>query len=288
MIVVRIWEGLGNQLFQYAYARALQERLQIPVYLDKRHNNRGDLPHEEADVHRQIGLQHFNTSLKYADTRKIRELHYLDSGAVLKSIHYSMLKTDYFKWKIVEDANDLSAFLPHIYSPKDFTYINAHCINKRYYYKCRNILLEEFKLNKKIRISAELENIMENKNTVSLHIRLKDYLNHPGWIRNQNYYDRAINYIQDRIENPFFVIFTDDLAMARKMYRFHGNVYWVSDEHCKDYEELILMSKCKHNIIAGSTFSYWGAWLNQNTSKIVIRPRDWFRDSLYEEEWLPF
>ncbi len=68
------------------------------------------------------------------------------------------------------------------------------------------------------------------------------------------------------------------------MYQFHARVYWIGQHRYKDYEELIIMSKCKHNIIAQSTFSYWGAWLNQNPEKIVVAPRQMF-GSLCEKSW---
>jgi hypothetical protein len=288
MIVVRIWEGLGNQLFQYAYARALQERLHETVYLDRRHINRGDLPQEKADVDRSFGLQHFQTTLKYADTRKIRGLNWLDEDNGKRMINYNLGKIGIGKWKIVEDAGHVTEIIPPIYEPKDFTYINAHCNNRFYYSQYRDILLDELQLKKELKISSELDDIMKHENTVSLHIRLTDYLKHPGTVCEQRYYDKAIKYMREKTENPFLIIFTDDTDMAKRRFRFSNNVYWVSDEGLADYEELMLMSRCNHNIMAGSTFSYWGAWLNQNPDKIVTGPKTWMKNAFYEKEWRTF
>jgi hypothetical protein len=198
------------------------------------------------------------------------------------------MKLGLSKWKYIEDSNMETVFSPRIYEPDDFTYVSAHCIHKGYFRQYKSIIAEEFKLKEKIKISQELNNILKNKNTVSLHIRLTDYFNHPGWICNQNYYDRAIEYFQGKIEKPYFIIFTDDADRARKMFRFADNVYWISDEHYRDYEELTIMSMCKHNIIAQSTFSYWGAWLNPNPDKIVIAPKEWLRGRVQERDWLAF
>jgi len=74
--------------------------------------------------------------------------------------------------------------------------------------------------------------------------------------------------------------------MARARYRFEGNVYWVEKDEYQDYEALMIMSGCQHNIIAESTFSYWGAWLNQNPEKIVIASRRWVKGNMHDEGWI--
>lgn len=286
MIIVRIWEGLGNQLFQYAYARSLQQRTQIPVYLDIHHNNRGDFPHEKEDmVKRKLGIQHFNISMKGIRTNKISALNCIDGTGVRSGLRYLLLKGGLGKWRIISDEAVECDIKSDILNPKNDTYINAHCVNKRYYNDCRDILLRELQLKKPLEISASLNEAIMNRNTVSIHIRLTDYLRNPSAICKQSYYNEAIRYIRARTDDPYFIVFTDDYDLARKMYQFEGNMYWVSNDNYKDYEELILMSKCKHNIIAQSTFSYWGAWLNQNIEKIVVAPRQLFGCGLYEKGW---
>ncbi|MCM1261848.1 MAG: alpha-1,2-fucosyltransferase [Butyrivibrio sp.] len=290
MIVVRIWEGLGNQLFQYAYARSLQERLDVPVYLDVRHNNRGDLPFERKDiVQRKLGLQHFNISMKMIKTNKIADLRCLDGTGVMDKTRYLLLKKHIGKWSIVDDEAGKCSINADVLSPEDYTYISAHCVNKGYFKSYSDILLKELQLKKGLRLSDDLKKIIEEKNTVSVHIRLTDYLINPlvdpSAILKQSYYDKAIQYIKDKVDNPYFMIFTDDPIMAKNRFQFGDNVYWISKDGYTDYEELILMSKCKHNIIAFSTFSYWGAWLNQNHGKLIVAPKNLFEGRLHEKEW---
>ncbi len=287
MIIVRIWEGLGNQLFQYAYARSLQERMGIPVYLDVRHCNRGDLPFEEKNsVNRKIGLQHFNISMKCADTNKIFSLRCLNGENTWKRAGYFLLQNNVGKWNYISDDGRVTEACTDLMEPKSFTYVNAHCINPGYYQQYRDILLPELQLKRKVKISAELERILENENTVSLHIRLTDYLKTPSSICRQKYYDEAMEFIKKRVNNPWFVIFTDDLDAAKCKYKFNGNIIWMEKGKYKDYEELSIMSKCQHNIIAESTFSYWGAWLNKNEEKIVVVPRKWFSRNVFDRDWV--
>lgn len=286
MIIVRIWEGLGNQLFQYAFARALQERISKPVYLDVRHCNRGDLPFEKQDaVKREIGLHHFNVSLKYASTIKIPRLRCLDGKSGIAQAKYLLMKNGIGMWNWVEDEDRMGNLCQDILYPRDYTYVSAHCLNRGYYHEIRKILLEELRIKRKIVMGQTLANWLENKPVVSVHIRLTDYLRNPKAIRGQEYYDNAIRFIKRRVDDPYFVVFSDDPCMARARYKFAGNVYWVEKEEFKDYEALMIMAKCRHNIIAESTFSYWGAWLNQNPDKIVIASRKWFQGNLYDEGW---
>lgn len=286
MVVVRIWEGLGNQMFQYAYAYALRQRTGHTVCLDLRHCNRGDFPFEKKDiVKREVGIQHFSISMKHIDTRKIFGLRCLENTRKIYVPQYGLLKQRIGRWGIVEDADRITDCLQDIMEPRAFTYVNAHCMNRKYYSGYREGLLRELKLKREVRISNDLKKILRDDNTVSIHIRLTDYLRNPIAICRQEYYDRAIQCIKEKIENPCFLIFTDDLHMAKARYRFRENIYWVNEEGCTDYEELAIMSKCRHNIIAESTFSYWGAWLNANPEKTVIAPRKWFGGRLYEEGW---
>lgn len=287
MIIVRIWEGLGNQLFQYAYARCLKERTGKQIYLDKKHCNRGNLPYEIDDnVDRKFQLDNFGITLPYIETCTERELTCLDNKNKKDSIAFLFLYYNFGKWQFVEDEDYFTLYRENMINPDDKTYLNVHCTNKAYYEEIRDILLQEIKPKVKVSYSRRLERILREENTVSLHIRLTDYLKTPSAICKQEYYDKAISYIYEKVEKPYFIIFTDDEELAKSLYHFSGQIYWAVEEKLCDYQELILISQCKHNIMAGSTFSYWGAWLNNNPDKIVIAPDKWLKKPLYEDEWI--
>ena len=121
---------------------------------------------------------------------------------------------------------------------------------------------------------AILESIKEN-NSVSLHVRRGDYLN----LKNINvldvgYYKKAVEYVRKIVEKPTFFIFSDDLEWCKNSLGFLDDCIYV-DYTQTEIEDLKLMSVCRHNIIANSSFSWWGAWLNKNPSKTVIAPKGW-------------
>lgn len=118
-----------------------------------------------------------------------------------------------------------------------------------------------------------------NPNSVSIHLRGGDYVrgNKSGFhgTCSPEYYAEAIALIRSRVPSPHFYIFTDDLEWAKKHIQFPEPFTVVHDE---PQNELFLMSSCRHNVIANSTFSWWAAWLNANPEKIVIGPKKWFAD----------
>ena len=289
MIIVRIWEGLGNQLFQYAYARALQERLDKSVYLDVRHCNRGDMPFEKEDiVKRKWGLQNFNVSLKCISTAKVPFLHCLDGKNCIMHAEYTLMRKGMWIWNWVDDENRMEQLCQDIMDPEDNTYVSAHCLNKGYYQNARGILLNELRPHRRVLLNRTLADMLRSENSVSVHIRLTDYLRNPKAICSQEYYDHAVQYIKERVTDPCFIIFSDNPYMAKARYKFEGDIYWIEKDEYKDYEALMIMSRCRHNIIAESTFSYWGAWLNQNPEKIVVASRKWYQGNMYDKGWKVF
>ena len=134
-----------------------------------------------------------------------------------------------------------------------------------------------------------------NQNCVSLHVRRGEYLQlqqyHP--VLPKDYYEKSINYITERVDNPIFLIISDDPQWCKDNFQLSNTV--IIDQN-RDYIDLFLISQCKHNIIANSTFSWWGAWLNKNPNKIVIGPSQWFgpaysswnTNDVIPESWIKF
>jgi hypothetical protein len=134
--------------------------------------------------------------------------------------------------------------------------------------------------------------IIEEKNAVSIHVRRGDYLHHNnlGGMCTIDYYKHAIEYISSHTCMPHFFIFSDDVEWVKETFIME-NVTFVDHNRGKDsWQDLYLMSKCKHNIIANSTFSWWGAYLNSNERKIVIAPKYWFvrtsSDDIVNKQWI--
>lgn len=161
------------------------------------------------------------------------------------------------------------------------TYMNDYWQNEKYFLDYSNEIRQDFKLKfvsgKKI----------TTPNSVSIHIRRADYVNIPRiaqavGICTEAYYQKAIKFIAKKIKKPTFFIFSepDGLEWAKTSLKFDYPYTLVKSG--KDYEDLELMSSCQHNIIANSSFSWWGAWLNPNPQKIVIAPDPWFNNKKTE------
>ena len=145
-------------------------------------------------------------------------------------------------------------------------------------------------------ISNKVRKKIKNTESVSIHIRRGDYLNPEnqaiyGGICTEEYYEKAISYMEEKLWNPHFFIFSDDAEYAKKTYT-KDNYTVVDINHGRDsFFDMHLMGCCKHNICANSTFSFWGARLNENPTKLMIRPLkqrntcDWYVPEIMKQLW---
>lgn len=139
---------------------------------------------------------------------------------------------------------------------------------------------------------------MRGENSVSVHIRRGDYVTKSRYNKTYahctvKYYENAVDYIAKKFPNPHIYIFSDDTDWIKENIKFPYETEYVTHNIGQNsFEDIRLMSNCKHNVIANSTFSWWGAWLNQNSEKIVVCPDVWFQDSrivqtdIYPKEWI--
>lgn len=271
MVIVRIWEGLGNQLFQYAFARALSLSAGQKVFLDIRETGR--CSGEQDKVQRECGLLNFKISLPIC-TNVPHFYPYVNGGRSIKEAAKLASEYRWMPYKYFEESE--LGYHEELLSLKGNWYLQGWFQSGRYFGKYRDILIEEIRPRKKIHISQTLQKYLKGENTVSVHIRRGDYIRVHNSVTTI-YYANAIRHIEKFVKNPFWIIFSDDPEWVQREMNFGKNCYYVSgNESLKDYEELCLMSCCKNNIIANSTFSWWGAWLNRNPNKIVIAPEKWF------------
>lgn len=289
-VIVRIWEGLGNQLFQYAYARSLQEKEGYKVYLECRRVYRKSFVKEDLSVERKCKLHHFNISLKAINLQERAEWAFMEQSTLFNKIQFQFASHRIGKYHFATDFTDQGdhfQFHPELYSFRKPTYVMGHFLNKKYFEDIRPILLKELRLKVPPRITDTLRQLLMNENTISVHIRRTDFISRGYCISTDKYYEDAIAYMKDHIENPKFLFFSDDMDWVRKRYGKENDeeYFFVSNGILTDYEELALMYQCKHNIMANSTFSFWGAWLNDNPDKIVIIPRA-YASTFASDKWI--
>jgi hypothetical protein len=241
MKTIKLKAGLGNQLFQYAYGRNLIEEGQEII---------------------------FDTSFFSSNTQDTPRPFLLKKFNIPESIIF-----------INQKEHVLKNILNKIYSKITGNYNFFQ--SELYFKNIEHIIRKEFTLKDPLSNDAQKfkDIILQTSNSVSIHIRRGDYISNISAHRHHglcdiNYYQRAITHITQKIQSPTFFIFSDDIEWAKENLNIDNAIY-VSNPNLTECEELMLMSYCKHNIIANSTFSWWGAWLNQNHDKIVIAPKQW-------------
>lgn len=267
MIIIHVMGGLGNQLYQYALSEKLKTlgkevKLDLYAYKDARGEDREWRP---LELERLEGLEY------EVCTKKERTL-FLDSSMKLKDRVRRKLTGR--KSRVVNEKGD---YMPEILE-MDAVYLYGFWGCERYYSDIIGLLQQKIRFPKSINpANCEAVTEMERTNSVSVHIRRMDYLavadgkRYMG-ICTDDYYDGALGYIREHVDNPVFYIFSDDTEYAREHFGEPNMriVDWnTGDDSMYDME---LMSRCKHNICANSTFSIWGARLNRYADKLMLRP----------------
>lgn len=293
--------GLGNQMFQYAAAYILQRKLkQRSLVLDDSYF----LDCSNRDTRRRFELNQFNicydrltTSKEKKEISIIRHVNrYRLPLFVTNSIFGVLLKKNYLpEAKFYEFLNNCKLQVKNGYCLfsyfQDATLIDSH----------RDMILPLFQINEDLlNLCNDLhiykKVICENANTTSLHIRRGDYITNPHaskfhGVLPMDYYEKAIRYIEDVQGEQVIIVFSDDAKWAENTFANQPNYYVVNNSEC-EYSaiDMFLMSKCKNNIIANSTYSWWGAWLNTFEDKIVVSPRKWFagnnKSKLTMDSWI--
>lgn len=266
MVIIQLMGGLGNQFFQYAFARKLQLS-GIEVAFDLSWFKECPLSHGKY----QLNLYH-TVVFEYMDDAM--QALKVETEIPFLSYDSSMLNTKYIR--IYETDNK---FYPALLKC-DNSIVQGYFQSEKYFRDIRNMLLKELDL-KEFHDLTNLQFLDEIKNTtsVSVHIRRGDYLNYTniyGGICTEKYYLAAMNYMEKMLEDIEFFVFSDDLLWCREFLKSYSNVTYVdANSNLQGYNDLQLMKHCKHNIIANSSFSWWGAWLNAHPDKIVISPDKW-------------
>lgn len=276
MIIVKLISGLGNQLFQYAVGRQLSITRNVPLKLDvsffksqKLRNYKLDQYNIQAEIATEQEIAHF---LNVYDSKSIFARIYRRSERLLPKN----------RWRLYKQANWWT-YEPDVLKVSSNVYLDGYWQHYKYFERFPSLIYNELTVKEPFNnsFSTLAKTINNHRSSVSIHIRHGDYIsdsnaNNLMGVLPLEYYYRAIQAIREQVNNPVFFIFSDNLGWVRDNLVISEQVVYVEAEGGeKDYLELQLMSKCHHNIIANSTFSWWGAFLNQAPDKIVIAPGRW-------------
>ena len=253
-------------MFQYALYIALKEKGK-KVILDT------------TDIYKKMKSMERNT---------IFDVFCLDHDYVINNKMYNFLKHYFFALlkKCVNNYKEVSFgnYDKNIWELNS-AYINGHWQTEKYFALYREKVLEAFATKQSVNMNTELGKIIQNETncTVAIHIRLGDYTLKDnaklyGNICNSEYYRKAINHMRSVCDNPLFIVFSNDINQAKELIADKDIIFANYRSEKDGWIDMWMMSKCKHNIIANSTFSWWAAWLNTNENKIVIAPQKWINN----------
>lgn len=279
MIIVKLMGGLGNQMFQYAAARRLASLHNTSVKLDLSFFGK-DVP---GILPRSYALVPFAIHAEPATDQEIANLYEPQAGTIKRFAR--LMNPCYRRIHIREQYFHFDSSILEL---TDNIYLDGYWQSEKYFRDIDGIIRQDFKINTVLdSLNRQAIEEIEATESVSVHIRRSDYISNSSASKILgacpiDYYQKAIDFITVRVCNPKFYIFSDDIDWAIKNIKIQHPTTFVNNNSDKEHEDLRLMSLCKHNIIANSSFSWWGAWLNSNPDKIVIAPANWFKTTGYD------
>lgn len=277
MKIVKLKGGLGNQMFQYAFAKYLQVNTNDTVGIDL-----SGYVNDSDDLIRKPRIKKFDISLPTVSTDELR--------SVCKFDHSNFNSTYKYKAKIIlEILLNKNYFFEQKMMPenldkiKKYTYFDGYWQSWKYINEIYGDIKKDFL--PKYPVSESTRQAIEEVKTVQsvfVGIRRGDYLKFKKLYGefSINYYLSAMELLESHVKSPVYYIFSNDIDWVKQNMDF-GNreiVYRENENVIDDFEELIMMSNCRHSIIQNSTYHWWGARLNYYDGKIVIAPKNWFYD----------
>jgi hypothetical protein len=235
----------------------------------------------------------FSVNVKYADKQTVSELLSWRSINIIKKLlrrkPFSVLKGKSF---VIEPG---FSYWSQFFDLSQDCYLHGYWQSELYFKSFERIIREDFTFREPLdERNSILAAEIHRTSSVSLHVRRGDYIsdnktsNIMG-VCSLKYYQDAIKYISQKIDNPVFYIFSDDIEwVKRELIISFPCVYIDFNQQSVSYKDMQLMSLCKCNIIANSSFSWWGAWLNINPEKIVIAPNSWFCNGTNDQDLIPY
>jgi hypothetical protein len=255
MLIVELSGGLGNQLFQYAAGCGIADKLGTEVKFNLCFC--GGTP-------RVYELPVFNIEPRIATLEEIKKTKALPENYLLKQLYKIWRRILPYKYR--HYVNERGRFFDrNMFRLSPDCYLEGYWQSEKYFEHIEAKLKSRLVFRKKI--NNPLAEKIKNTNSVSIHFRRTDFRNN---ICDLDYYQKAVCFITSHAPPPVLFVFSDDLPWVRKNFQIDLECVYVEGDSAAD--DLQLISLCRHNIIANSTFSWWGAWLNNSPDKIVVVP----------------
>ncbi len=274
MIKIIVFKGgLGNQMFQYAFYLRLRSRFPHSFYL--------------FDIDRSQ-REHYGYELD--------KIFRINCEKPIKCYRLQQKCCPFIRrvFNLVDQKHYCQYDGVYLKGGYPFVKYNGYWQSEDYFKPIEQIVRETFVFQEELisKKTKEEAYLLDNSNSVAIHVRRGDYLNKLDLygLCSKAYYDEAITHIRERVPNPNLVFFSDDINWVKEHINCAGATYVDWNTSIDSWQDMYLMSCCKHNIIANSSFSWWGAWLNTNKDKIVIAPEPWVNFSrdydIVPKEWI--
>ncbi len=283
-ILIKLQGGLGNQLFQYALGLNLQKKFNIPVLFDLEDYDKAS--NRPGFAQRDIFLNALGLSFEKSENPVFSLYSYPFS--IKNIIKYQLKKalgSPAFVWIRENDFHKI----PEVVE-KYPVYLDGYWQSEEYFIENADVIKNKLKYSGTLDYKNErLRKEIRNKESVSVHIRRGDYVSNPA--NNQKYgtcsfayYSKAIDVIKGRMHDPCFYFFSDDPLWVRDRFQNEKNAVYIDwNQDTESWKDLVLMSSCRHHIMANSTFSWWGAWLGEQERTIILAPQQWFADQSFND-----
>lgn len=274
--IIHIYGGLGNQMFQYVFYKYMLHLGKNACINTSYFNHRKERVEHGSEFLLSKTFPNINDS-SCTDWRS--ETMYNDS--MLWSANRIFRKLYYGKKGVLETFPLItSENLEISLEQGGVQHFRDYWQDIRYFRSIEDEIRTAFtfSLNALDKKNKECVKEMKETDSVSIHVRRGDYLKHQniyGGICTREYYKKALELVQKEVANPRFFVFSDDIGWSRDFFSELRNVSFVYWNNKSNHLDMYLMSNCKHNIIANSSFSWWAAWLNNNTAKMVVMPHKW-------------
>lgn len=305
MIVVKLMDGLGNQMFQYAFGRYLQTIYNEPIIFETTKLQEGAI--------RRLGIQEFNIPLvergvlskdTCAMPKSYENKIFLICSKGVREFCEKILKIpmtgeeSYHRMIKLGFYTTIDSITYHSFKKTrlPIKFVRGYFQSEKYFAPIADIIKKEFVLKRDFsEKKLDFINELKNCNSVCVHIRRGDYVGNKLFeVCTEKYYQKAIEYMKGKIENPVFYIFSnteEDREWIRKNYSLpEGSKYVnIGDD---EFDDLCFMFNCRHHIISNSTFSWWGSYLCNYEENITIAPQIWHnsndRQDILKSDWVLF
>jgi len=292
MIVVRLMGGLGNQMFQYALGRRLALKRNVPLILD--------LTWFGVQKKRMYELGQFNIQAQIANPFVIEQISPFSHHNLVRGgycwIANNLPFCDGHIFREQKDGN----FDPKVFESKNLCFLEGYWQSEKYFKPIEDQIRADFTLKRPLSLDDQrlVEEMRNNPNSVSVHVRRGDYVSDLSVIQRHyictpDYYLETMRWVNQKLgRDVYYYIFSDDPDWCCSGLDYPSQYKIVSTKERSSVQELILMSNCRHAIISNSSFSWWGAWLINDPQKTVVYPKKWFNNlnvpDIPPENWFAY